>query len=142
MRRALVLACLLLAACGSRQPSASASEETSVPKPVSTARFGSDKPLTAPKVIRYTAHGTEPFWGVDLDGDMLTYSDPEVSGISATVSKAGDLAWTGTLGGKPLQFRLEKRACSDGMSDRTYDYAADVKIGERMLLGCAEEGGH
>lgn len=143
MREIALFGLLLLAACGQRQPGQQGWAEAN-PSELATApagKFTEGPPATdPPKFVRYKATGTEPFWSVDLDGNTLRYSDPEVSGIEVPVNKTGDGIWIGSYDGKPLQFRVEQRACSDGMSDEAYDYAADLKLGDRMLLGCARSG--
>lgn len=86
--------------------------------------------------------GTEPFWGIDVSGDQMTYSgvdrpaqaaprpEPVVAGTTAT--------WTTeTEGGAEMTVTLADTPCSDGMSDRTYPLTARVEIGDETLNGCA-----
>ena len=139
MRSLALLMALALSACGSKgtQPT-----DAAVPSglPSEKARFSTSPPPKDPDLlIRYKAHGNEPFWSVSIEGKWLTYSDPEVGGIMIETQR-GDMVWTGTYDGKPLQFRIEKRPCSDGMSDQTFDFAADLKLGDRLLVGCATFG--
>jgi uncharacterized membrane protein len=135
MRSAALFLVFALAACGSK-----GTEPTDVAPstpPTEKARFSTSPPPKDPDlVIRYKARGNEPFWAVDVEGKWLTYSDPETAGITIETQRS-DMTWTGTYEGKPLQFRIERRTCSDGMSDKVYDFAADLKLGDRMLVGCA-----
>ncbi|HUH10011.1 MAG TPA: hypothetical protein VLZ73_05630, partial [Brevundimonas sp.] len=46
--------------------------------------------------------------------------------------------WTTATEAKtPLVVTLMATDCSDGMSDRTYPLTAIVKLGDRLLTGCA-----
>jgi uncharacterized membrane protein len=90
---------------------------------------------------RLRATGTEPFWGVDIDGTALTYSTPDFpAGTKITVTRrAGPdfVEFAGTLDGKPLTLRIVAGPCSDGMSDRVYPYAVTREIGPDIERGCA-----
>lgn len=120
--------CLLLAAC--QQPAA-----TAPPRPEAEA----PSPFTG----ELDARGTEPFWALKIRGDALTLSRPGQTDASAgnpgpTVE--GDTAvWNATLDGQPLIVTLSRPAgdCSDGMSDLSYPYEAQVVIGSEILRGCA-----
>jgi uncharacterized membrane protein len=94
--------------------------------------------LTQPVSVR----GTEPFWGIDLNGAELVYSgvdrpeqraprpEPLLQGTVATYVAT-------TTAGTPISIMLAATECSDGMSDRTYPLSARVKVGEEELTGCA-----
>jgi uncharacterized membrane protein len=95
--------------------------------PKAAADYHSDLNLT----------GTEPFWGVQIRKDRITLSRPDHPDITAPnpgVSVSGETAsWDAgemTITLKP------QRWCSDGMSDRQYPYAAQVKVGNEVLKGC------
>lgn len=85
--------------------------------------------------------GTEPFWGGTLDGATLTYTTPEDARGEAIAVKrfAGNngLGFSGSLRGQPLDLAITPASCSDGMSDRTYPYAATLRIGGEQRSGCA-----
>jgi len=87
------------------------------------------------------ALGTEPFWSVELTAGHLTYTSPDgaetaprpetlVQGTVATFEGETDK-------GSTLSLTLTATECSDGMSDRTYPLTAIVKLGDRLLTGCA-----
>lgn len=94
--------------------------------------------------------GNEPFWSVEISGgenavrltDMGTeaayfyqYSKPVVEGDLYTYDIPAEA-------GQPLvKITVKKEECSDGMSDRAYDYSAMVQYGDRTLKGCAIGGG-
>ncbi len=84
--------------------------------------------------------GTEPFWGIEIQGDQLVYSTPEdIEGERTSVSRfAGNngLGFYGELSEGPIEIAVTPGECSDGMSDRTYPYTATVALGEATLFGC------
>ncbi len=86
--------------------------------------------------------GTEPFWGVRMDGAELIYSGvdrPEQRAPRPEPVLMGTVAtWTTeTAQGAPLTVTLMETECSDGMSDRTYPLTARVEIAGEVLNGCA-----
>lgn len=88
------------------------------------------------------AVGTEPFWGLDITPQTLSWSGvdqpvqtasnpgPAVQGTTASYRTETS---TGTL----LVLTLIATECSDGMSDRTYPLTARVELGEQSFNGCA-----
>jgi uncharacterized membrane protein len=90
---------------------------------------------------KFTGLGTEPFWSIAVDGTSLVSSslnDPAERRATVTrVERGGVLLLAGSLDGKPLAVTVRQQPCSDGMSDRRYPYALEVKIGEQTLTGCA-----
>lgn len=85
--------------------------------------------------------GTEPFWGGEVQGGVLTWSTPDnQQGERIAVERfagRGGIGFTGTLDGRSFAVTLTEAECSDGMSDRTYPFAASVAIGQDPLLtGC------
>ena len=94
----------------------------------------SSAPVPALRVI-----GTEPFWGIDVDGSRLHFTTMEDQVGRRLVAddietEAGRWQWRG--GGFELVVQLE--ACSDGMSDRRYSYAARFTIDQMDYRGCAD----
>lgn len=90
--------------------------------------------------------GTEPFWNLAREGDVLTYSTPEGSDGYTITSRSGSenrrdsfhLVAEGA--GAPLVAILETEACSDGMSDREFGISVQLLLGvggeTRQLSGC------
>lgn len=81
--------------------------------------------------------GTEPFWGVQIRKDRITLQrpdHPDVTTRNPGVSINGEVA---TWNAGEMTITLKPAQCSDGMSDRQYPYAAEVKVGNEMLKGCA-----
>ncbi len=112
---------------------------------VSRAYLAEGEPLWAENTLppRLRCFGTEPFWGLNRDGDQLirTGVDTEerrlridnVTGAAGTPSRvvvSRDESGTLTLGIAPEQ-------CSDGMSDRHFGLGARVSEGDApVLIGC------
>lgn len=127
----IVLACAVL---GIATGGCSASPSASLP-PTPQSRF--------PQQLK--ALGTEPFWSLDIDGNRIAYSSADAPApISAELVRreiAGELSLAGTLSGAALTATVRRESCSDGMSDRTYPYAVDLRWGARTLKGCAAQPG-
>ncbi len=89
--------------------------------------------------------GTEPFWNVVITRAGIVYRDPEhPSGIRFPYeipSSVGTrlLISSSRRDSTPRAIRLsvEERECSDGMSDRQYRYASEVRLDSLDLHGCA-----
>ena len=85
--------------------------------------------------------GTEPFWGGRIEGGTLTYSTPDdIDGTAVPVTRfagRGGLSFSGTLGGQQVDLAITPGECSDGMSDRTYPFAATLQLGGEQRTGCA-----
>lgn len=97
----------------------------------------------------FKCSGTEPFWGMTIEGDKLTYDYPTENNEKRTekiVSKK-------LMAARPEAFGVvakTKKAtatvvlndqCSDGMSDETYSHSAvlDVKGLSVVMEGCCNE---
>lgn len=94
--------------------------------------------------MKFRAGGTEPFWGVDVDGDTLLYTTPEdMQGVRLTakpIVSARGISYSGTHSGKPFSLEIrEQGTCSDGMSETNYRYTASFTFDGRDLKGCAKD---
>lgn len=148
MRLTLTLAALTalsLAACEDQTaispstPPPSSSQDSSAPVDASEppARIGGVDVTGAISVL-----GTEPFWGVTLEGEAMTYSGVDRPEQRAErpipIIDGRQVSWTTTTdAGNPLVVTLTAGECSDGMSDRTYPLTARVEIAGEALNGCA-----
>jgi uncharacterized membrane protein len=122
---------LLLSACGEAPMGASEGASTAP----------ADAPASAPPGPDFSGDfqlvGTEPFWGGRIQDDGLTLSrvgQPDVSAANTGVHVEGGVGSWGVGG---LVFKLKPEPCSDGMSDRRYNYRAEVTINGEVLKGCA-----
>ena len=105
------------------------------PSPAPSEKSASPCLMQGSERLRVTplrAVGTEPFWGARIEGRCVTYNHPEDQDGTRvwtryTPSPSGG-TWVGALGGS--RFELRTRAapgCSDGMSDRRYPIAVDLR---------------
>ncbi len=124
---------LALGAC-SQGTTESSAPPAAAPAPAVLAGIDLNQPLRAV--------GTEPFWGLDITPQTLSWSGvdqavqtaanpgPEVQGTTAI--------WrTETRDKTLLVLTLIATECSDGMSDRTYPLTARVELGDQTFSGCA-----
>jgi len=103
-------------------------------------------PATAgidPVFKRMRAHGNEPFWAIEVDGDALVYKTPELMGghayrASTLRTVDGGVEFAGQDAGKAFALVVTAASCSDGMSDRTFDYTAVWTLDGQRMQGCAE----
>ena len=138
------LALLALAACQPQAPDGSqARPPADAPAPPPTV---AEPPPPAPTSAfsgDIDAHGTEPFWAVEIRADQIGFKTPEASiafpTAKASMSVAGDVAtWESAAGDKPIKIVLRVQpGCSDGMSDLRYPLAAEVALGGTTYKGCA-----
>jgi uncharacterized membrane protein len=84
--------------------------------------------------------GTEPFWRLDIKGGALALTQPDqpavTTGKATLEATSGKAMWSAAAGDKAMVAALTAKSCSDGMSDRTYPYVAEVKLGETVFKGC------
>lgn len=147
----LVLSSLTLSAIATLAACQSPSADNSVAVPARPASVNAPKPASpsSPPVTqqvpkKFRAGGTEPFWGVDVDGERLLYTTPEnMQGTRLTakpVVSANGTRYAGTENGKPFSLEIrEAGTCSDGMSEIDYRYTATFSFDGRDLKGCAKE---
>jgi uncharacterized membrane protein len=134
MRQAGVALILLAAAC---QPADEPAATAEAPATAGVVIGGVD--LSKPA----RALGTEPFWGVEIRPDEIVFTGVDrpdlraphagarLVGMSAVIAASDAAGLTLTITLKPAQ-------CSDGMSDWVYPLAAEVKLGDETLTGCAD----
>lgn len=89
------------------------------------------------------AVGTEPFWAARIDGRCVTYSHPDDQAGTRiwtryTPGTGGGGTWAGALGGRRFELRIRPQAgCSDGMSDESYPFSAELFVNGERRTGCA-----
>lgn len=88
------------------------------------------------------AIGTEPFWSVKVEGNVLAYTTPETLHTPRRLqaTRSNDAEGLHLAGGNDgVEFRLDVRreACSDGMSDREYPFSVSFMLGGDTMKGCA-----
>ncbi len=159
---ALVPALLALAACEAQVDHATTpSDEVTSQTGALTGVRASDVPATAgpsesagadPLVAdqgdepgfptSFRALGTEPFWALHVSDERLRYSTPEDQEgksvpFTRDVTAPGEVALRAELDGKPLVLTGRIANCSDGMSDREYPFAVELRVGDELRKGCA-----
>lgn len=97
----------------------------------------------------FVALGNEPFWSVDIIpfekiialkdiGSEKTYVFP----YKAAKASGNTLIYQTTNDKKQsIKILITKETCSDGMSDRKYNYSAQATISGKTLKGCAIKKG-
>jgi len=127
MRRLILICALTLAACGK-------AEEPKLPAPAPDAAIDLRRPIDAT--------GLNPAWDLKIRGLQFTLDRPGQPQIVATAPGAaiqpGKASWTATTAaGQSLKVNLYSSACSDGVSEVRYSYAAEVILPDGSLLaGC------
>jgi|GEM_PF-769934 len=97
----------------------------------------------------FIALGNEPFWSLDIipSEKILVLKDVGTDKThvfpykSATTSGNQIIYETSNNKNETLKAVITKATCSDGMSDRTYNYSAQVIINGKTLNGCAIKKG-
>jgi uncharacterized membrane protein len=126
---------LILSACsgGSSAPAGSGTKTFDAEDTQSFAGIGGGE------VVHFT--GTEPFWGGQVASGSLTYTTPDdPKGATIAVSRfAGrnGLSFSGDFGGMPFVLAVTPGKCSDGMSGRSYPFAATLQVKGEQRDGCA-----
>lgn len=127
-------AALLLAAC-QQDGDASVTTDSRLPDANSTEAFDG---IVGDETVRFS--GTEPFWGGQVSGGLLTYSTPEnPDGAQIAVERfagRGGLSFTGTYEDADFEMTVTPLECSDGMSDRIYPFTVTLKMGDDLREGC------
>jgi uncharacterized membrane protein len=93
--------------------------------------------------IAWLGIGTEPFWSVERKNDTLIFQmadwDKKVLKVKANraANSKDSVVYIGQNPEHKLQVSLLPGECSDGMSDRKYDYAVKVVHNGNIYKGCA-----
>lgn len=94
--------------------------------------------------VVFKAHGNEPFWGLTLSSDTLVLERPGVAPVTATIegsdNNAGVRRIQASSAAGKIEVRLQRTACSDGMSDALYAWTAQVQVDGQTLKGCGYSG--
>ncbi len=143
MRRILVIAAALAAAaCDGPRPPA----QPVTPPPAPSAPTPPAPPPAPPRpaaVDAFDAVGTEPFWALSVRPEWITFSGLDRTTLSwpnpGVRWQGRRRTWTARSVAGEISVAIEPGDCSDGMSDRTYPYAAEVRLGAEVLKGCASK---
>ena len=137
MARPVILNARVLALCGALGLAACQPADPA-PAPKAAAPRASDfsQPMTA--------HGTEPFWGLTVDGTHFKLSRPGQPDLLAEAPGAaiqpGRAVWIAKAAdGRQLTVTFYLSECSDGMSDLKYPMTVEVALLNETLHGCAAQ---
>ncbi|QFS84532.1 Bacterial SH3 domain protein [Roseivivax sp. THAF40] len=90
-----------------------------------------------------TCFGTEPFWSLDISGDMFAFQFFDKGLQSGPITlrtrasgRPDRFAFAGEAGAERAILVMGRAECSDGMSDRLYGLTADFLIGDTLYSGC------
>ena len=147
MKFAIASLSLLLVACQPSQPPADPAPPAAVVAPATpAAETPSAKRVPGQENVEplriFRAFGTEPFWGVNVEGTRLTYTTPEnqagvvMEGTRKTLADGVEIS--GQHDGKPFVLTVGNGTCSDGMSDNTYSMVSTFRYGDIDYKGCGE----
>ena len=147
MKFAIASLSLLLVACQPSQPPADPAPPAAVVAPATpAAETPSAKRVPGQEAVEplriFRAFGTEPFWGVNVEGTRLTYTTPEnqagvvMEGTRKTLTDGVEIS--GQHDGKPFVLTVSNGTCSDGMSDNTYSMVSTFRYGDIDYKGCGE----
>lgn len=147
MKFAIASLSLLLVACQPSQPPADPAPPAAVVAPATpAAETPSAKRVPGQEAVEplriFRAFGTEPFWGVNVEGTRLTYTTPEnqagvvMEGTRKTLADGVEIS--GQHDGKPFVLTVSNGTCSDGMSDNTYSMVSTFRYGDIDYKGCGE----
>ena len=147
MKFAIASLSLLLVACQPSQPPADPAPPAAVVAPATpAAETPSAKRVPGQENVEplriFRAFGTEPFWGVNVEGTRLTYTTPEnqagvvMEGTRKTLTDGVEIS--GQHDGKPFVLTVSNGTCSDGMSDNTYSMVSTFRYGDIDYKGCGE----
>jgi len=131
---------LALGACTGKPPADAGSAVTApAATPAGTAVPAGDD---FPAVLQ--ASGTEPFWGVRVEGAKLAYTTPETQDTPRNFEgertlHEGLLVVQGGDGDGAFRLTVERAACSDGMSDLSHPFTAEFVLGKDTFKGCARD---
>ena len=147
MKFAIASLSLLLVACQPSQPPADPAPPAAVVAPATpAAETPSAKRVPGQENVEplriFRAFGTEPFWGVNVEGTRLTYTTPEnqagvvMEGTRKTLADGVEIS--GQHDGKPFVLTVSNGTCSVGMSDNTYSMVSTFRYGDIDYTGCGE----
>ena len=77
-----------------------------------------------------SCYGTEPFWGLIYESDLVTLSFPTGPDVTTSIQQTIDI-WTLTrfgIAGDGLTGIIRHQSCTDGMSDRRYGLSMDLMV--------------
>lgn len=98
----------------------------------------------APADFAFKAHGTEPFWSITVSGNRLVFERPDVAALQTVfdgIEVEGEVRriHADTAIGR-IDLQLNRKPCSDGMSDTLFAWTAQLQLDAQTWQGCAYSG--
>jgi uncharacterized membrane protein len=95
----------------------------------------------AKATVNWHCAGTEPFWSVEISAtdNTATIQTPEKTEAPISLVAISETADSATYTGKNLKISIKKGKCSDGMSEKDYEYSAAVDFDIYKFQGCADK---
>lgn len=93
--------------------------------------------------FRVRASGNEPFWTATVDGSGLRLSrpgEPDHTWTDAIVEAGGDTVRITVPSNTSPRIELRADTCRDSMSGAFSPWTARLRVGDRVLTGCAVTG--
>jgi heat shock protein HslJ/uncharacterized membrane protein len=90
----------------------------------------------------FRAHGNEPFWSLEIAGQVATWRTPDGGAVAGKMSLPQSIddgrgyRYTGTIGGVNVVVTTSNRVCHDGMSDLPYPNFVTVEFPVQTYRGC------
>ncbi|HEU0065968.1 MAG TPA: META domain-containing protein [Sphingomonas sp.] len=84
----------------------------------------------------YRAVGTEPFWGLSIDGATMRLDRPNVSPVIAAAPVPRRIPNGRRYDSPVVTVDISGMPCGDGMSDRRYPESVTVTLARRVFRGC------
>lgn len=95
----------------------------------------------APASDRFRAQGNEPFWAIDVEGDILHFVTPEMPEgrtlKGERIAHVKGVAFSGEDDGRPFNLDITRTACTDSMSGQAFEFTATWDYAGQRMHGCA-----
>ena len=90
---------------------------------------------------RFRAQGNEPFWAIDVEGDILHFVTPEMPEgrtlKGERIAHVKGVAFSGEDDGRPFNLDITRTACTDSMSGQAFEFTATWDYAGQRMHGCA-----
>jgi uncharacterized membrane protein len=142
-RALLLIGAIALSACTSdKSPSTGTVPAPAEPSASATAQ-ASPWEQARTRGIAFRGIGNEPGWLVEVGAGEtpalhaeLDYGERKIDVAHAQLLTAAT-GYVGTTGdGVEVKLQLQRKECSDGMSDQTYPVSAKLSVDDKIYTGC------
>jgi len=92
----------------------------------------------------YWCKGNEPFWQVQISEkeNLIDFYDPmEQKTVHFDFTKSqiknGSINYSAKNNSNTIEIKIKKEKCSDGMSEKKYNFSVSVQLNDKTYKGCA-----